>query len=79
LGDFRGLASEPDTFVSCCRVLREGRWTAALICGKPYCGSRILSRNIKPWSQGDAMKQLFPVVLALIPFSAVVSAVLMYP
>jgi len=25
------------------------------------------------------MKQLFPVVLALIPFSAVVSAVLMYP
>jgi len=25
------------------------------------------------------MKQLFPVLLALIPFSAVVSAVLMYP
>jgi len=25
------------------------------------------------------MKQLFPVFLALIPFSAVVSAVLMYP
>jgi hypothetical protein len=53
--------------------------TPALICGKPYRGSRILPRNIKPWSQGDAMKQLFPVVLALIPFSAVVSAVLMYP
>jgi hypothetical protein len=51
----------------------------SLISGKPYPASCILPRNTFPSSQGDAMKQLFPVILALIPFSAVVSAVLMNP
>lgn len=46
---------------------------------KPYPASCILPRDNDRWSQGDVMKQLFPVFLALLPFSAVVSAVLMYP